>query len=205
MDAPPPRSRWTDVAAGEDVARRYAERFAAAAASGKDVHGEAHFVHALLPGPSRVLDAGCGTGRVAIRLAELGHDVVGVDLDQRMLDEARAAAPALNWVLADLADLDLAGPGFDLVVMAGNVMPLVAAGSEPAVLAALARHLRPEGLLVAGFGLDVAHLPLDEVPFGLPEYDAWCSAAGLVLQDRYADWDANPFDGGGYAVSTHSR
>jgi SAM-dependent methyltransferase len=180
VDAPPPRSRWTDVAAGEDVARRYAERFAAAAASGKDVHGEAHFVHALLPGPSRVLDAGCGTGRVAIRLAELGHEVVGVDLD-------------------------LAGPGFDLVVMAGNVMPLVAAGSEPAVLAALARHLRPEGLLVAGFGLDVAHLPLDEVPFGLPEYDAWCSAAGLVLQDRYADWDANPFDGGGYAVSTHRR
>jgi SAM-dependent methyltransferase len=203
VNAPEPSSRWTELAAAADTAKRYADRFAAAAAAGQDVHGEASFVDALLPGPARVLDAGCGTGRVAVRLAELGHDVVGVDLDQRMLDHARAAAPGLTWVLADLADLELAGPAFDLVVTAGNVIPLVAAGREAVVVGRLARHLGPGGLLVAGFGLDPGHLPLDEAPFGLESYDAWCTSAGLVLQDRFADWDGNPYDGGGYAVSLH--
>jgi SAM-dependent methyltransferase len=205
MEPGEPTSRWTELASQEDSATRYAERFAAAAAAGQDVHGEAHFVDQLLTGPARVLDAGCGTGRVAIRLAELGHDVVGVDLDRRMLELARATAPDLTWVLADLADLELPGHAFDLVVTAGNVIPLVAAGTEPAVVAALARQLVPDGLLVAGFGLDPAHLPLDEAPVDLPSYDAWCADAGLVLQDRHADWDGNPYDGGGYAVSVHRR
>jgi SAM-dependent methyltransferase len=199
---PEPTSRWTELAAEADTANRYAERFAAAAAAGQDVHGEAHFVHALLEGPGRVLDAGCGTGRVAVRLAELGHDVVGVDLDERMLERARADAPDLTWVQGDLADFDL-GSHFDLVVAAGNVIPLVAPGTEAAVVAALARHLRPGGLLVAGFGLHPDHLPLDEAPFGLSEYDAWCAAAGLTLQDRYAGWDGAAYTGGRYAVSVH--
>lgn len=198
-------SRWAALVPDEGRADRYAEAFASAAASGKDVHGEAHFVHALLPGPARVLDAGCGTGRVARRLAELSHDVVGVDLDEAILTRARADAPHLTWVQGDLAELDLPGSPFDLVVAAGNVIPLVAAGSEQAVVSALAAHLRPEGLLVAGFGLDAAHLPLDEAPFGLPSYDAWCSAAGLSLVERHATWDGAPFDGGGYAVSVHRR
>ncbi|MDP9182387.1 MAG: class I SAM-dependent methyltransferase [Actinomycetota bacterium] len=205
MSTEGPSSRWTELASQADTAKRYAETFAAAAASGQDVHGEASFVHGLGSSPSRVLDAGCGTGRVAVRLAELGHDVVGVDLDQRMLDQARADAPDLTWVLADLAELDLDGAPFDLVVAAGNVIPLVAAGMEAAVVAALARHLRPGGLLVAGFGLSPEHLPLDDAPVDLPSYDSWCTAAGLMLQDRHADWDGNPYTGGGYAVSVHRR
>jgi SAM-dependent methyltransferase len=200
-----PSSRWEQVASDEDTASRYAASFQAAAAEGRDVHGEAHFVHGLLSGPGRVLDAGCGTGRVAIRLAELGHDVVGVDLDPRMLGQARADAPALTWVQADLAGLALDGDPFDLVVAAGNVIPLVAAGTEAAVVASLTGQLRPGGLLVTGFGLDPAHLPLAEAPVDLPSYDGWCAAAGLVLRTRYATWDGEPYDGGGYAVSVHRR
>ena len=196
-------SRWADVARDADRADRYADAFAAAAASGKDVHGEAGFVHALLPGPSRVLDAGCGTGRVAIRLAELGHQVVGVDLDDAMLARARRDAPGLEWVRADLAALDLPGERFDVVVAAGNVVPLVGPGREADAVAALARHLVPGGRLVAGFGLDPAHLPLDEAPVDLASYDAWCREAGLVLAERWATWDRAPYDGGGYAVSVH--
>jgi SAM-dependent methyltransferase len=197
-------SRWAALVPDEGRADRYAESFAAAAASGKDVHGEAHFVHALLPGPSLVLDAGCGTGRVAVRLAALGHEAVGVDLDEAMLARARADAPHLEWVLADLTALDLGRP-FDLIVAAGNVIPLVAAGSEAAVVAGLARHLRPGGLLVAGFGLDPQHLPLDEAPVDLPSYDGWCTSAGLSLVERFATWDRDPYDGGGYAVSVHRK
>jgi SAM-dependent methyltransferase len=154
-------TRWSDAtggAAGPD----YAARFDALAAAGEDVHGEAALCAALVPVGSRVLDAGCGTGRVAIRLAELGYDVTGTDVDPSMLAVARERAPDLRWVEADLSSLDLlAGgdPAYDLVVLAGNVVPLVAPGTEAVSVARAAAHLRPGGLLVVGFGLDRAHLP----------------------------------------------
>ena len=93
----------------------------------------------------------------------------------------------------------------DLVVAAGNVMPLLAAGSEAAVITGLADLLSAGGRLVAGFGLDAAHLPLAAPPFGLDEYDAWCGAARLSLVERYATWQSDQYGGGGYAVSVHVR
>ncbi|MFD4953002.1 class I SAM-dependent methyltransferase [Streptomyces sp. NPDC058451] len=200
-------SRWRDLT-GETSGDDYAARFAALARSGKDVHGEARFCIALVPAGARVLDAGCGTGRVMIRLAELGYDCVGVDLDASMLAVARKQAPGLHWFQADLAAFEPGRLGvpadFDLVVAAGNILPLLAAGTEAAVVGRLAAVLRPGGLLVAGFGLDEAHLP---VPPGitLAEYDDCCAAAGLTLVDRFATWDADPYEGGGYAVSVHRR
>ncbi|PJM97720.1 class I SAM-dependent methyltransferase [Streptomyces sp. CB01373] len=200
-------SRWRDLT-GETSGDDYAARFAALARSGKDVHGEARFCTALVPAGARVLDAGCGTGRVMIRLAELGYDCVGVDLDASMLAVARKQAPGLPWFQADLAAFEPDRLGiaadFDLVVAAGNILPLLAAGTEAAVVGRLAAVLRPGGLLVAGFGLDEAHLP---VPPGitLAEYDDCCAAAGLTLVDRFATWDADPYEGGGYAVSVHRR
>ncbi|MFJ3211890.1 class I SAM-dependent methyltransferase [Streptomyces flaveolus] len=200
-------NRWEQLTGGGS-GEQYAARFAELAEQGQDVHGEARLCATLVPPGARVLDAGCGTGRVLIQLARLGHDGVGVDQDASMLAVARRNAPGLTWVQADLADFDpvTAGitPGFDLVVAAGNVFPLLAPGTEAAVAATLARALRPGGLLVAGFGLDRDHLP---VPPGLTlaEYDACCTAVGLTLTDRFATWDADPYDGGGYAVSVHRR
>ncbi|MFF3437276.1 class I SAM-dependent methyltransferase [Streptosporangium sp. NPDC002721] len=227
-----PRSRWTDIA-GNDAGERYAQRFARLAESGADMHGEARLCAELLPPGARVLDAGCGTGRVAIRLAELGYDCVGVDLDASMLDVARRAAPRLPWILADLSDLgdlgnlaDLSDPGdlsdlgdpgdlenhavreggsFDMVVAAGNVIPLLAPGTEARTVAGLAALLRPGGLLVSGFGLDAAHLPLASATVTLADYDDWCRTSGLVPLRRLATWDGAPYDGGGYAVSVHAR
>jgi SAM-dependent methyltransferase len=200
-------SRWTELAkqtSGED----YAARFATLARSGQDVHGEARFCAALVPAGARVLDAGCGTGRVMIRLAELGYDCVGVDLDASMLAVARKQAPGLPWFQHDLAEFDpallgIAG-GFDLVVAAGNVFPLLTPGTETAVVRNLSAALRPGGLLVAGFGLDEAHLPVPP-SLTLSEYDDCCAAVGLTLVDRFATWDADPYDGGGYAVGVHRR
>jgi len=184
------------------------------AARGENVHGEADFVEALVPAPASVLDAGCGTGRVAIELARRGFEVVGVDLDPAMLAQARAKAPDLPWVQADLATVDVstgagtafghaadtasghpAGGGFDVVVLAGNVMIFVEPGTEAAVVANLARHLAPGGALVAGFQLDRG---LD-----LATYDGHAVAAGLRLDQRWATWDRLPYQGGPYAVSVH--
>jgi len=204
-----PVNPWIAVTGGT-AGPGYAARFAALEEQGADLHGEARRVHALLgERPCDVLDAGCGTGRVAIHLARLGHRVVGADLDGSMLEEARRAAPELEWHESDLLELHLDHP-VDAVVAAGNLWPLLTPGTHAAVVANLAAHLRPGGLLVAGFGLDAAHVPFtlpEDVPFpGLADYDAACAAAGLELRARTADWDgAEPYDGGGYAVSVHAR
>ena len=178
--------------------QRYAERFDRLEASGASVHGEADFVAALHP--ASVLDAGCGTGRVGIELGRRGLDVCGVDRDPAMLAVARERSPEVGWFEADLAapDLDL-GRRFDVVVAAGNVMIFVDAGTEGAVVANLARHLEADGALVAGFQLEPRGLTL-------ARYDEVASAAGLVLADRFATWDRQPFaPGGAYAVSVHRR
>ncbi len=201
-----PGTRWSRI--GGVSGEEYAERFAALARTGADMHGEASFCAALIPPGARVLDAGCGTGRVAVRLAEVGFSCVGVDVDESMLSVARREAPQVPWHQADLAgvtpeDLDGAS-GFDLVVMAGNVVPLLAEGTVDAAVGALAALLGSGGLLVAGFGLDPGHLPPGCPVTPLEEYDAACRAAGLELRGRYSTWDGAPFDPvEGYAVSVH--
>jgi SAM-dependent methyltransferase len=199
-----PATRWQEITGGTS-GRAYAARFEALAASGADVHGEASFCSSLLAPGARVLDAGCGTGRVAIRLAAQGFDVVGLDVDDSMLAVARDQHPTLPWVLGDLADLPaelLGGPPYDLVLLAGNVVPLLAAGTLPGAVATLAGLLADDGLLVAGFGLDRAHLPPGCPVTPLEEYDAALASCGLQVVDRFSTWDAAPFaPEAGYAVS----
>ena len=145
--------------------------------------------------PRSVLDAGCGTGRVAIELTRRGVTACGVDLDRSMLDTARRKAPMLTWIEADLASLALADR-FDVVVMAGNVMIFVAPGTEAQVVGRMAAHLAPGGRLVAGFQLDQT--------LTLERYDAAADAAGLWLDARWATWDSDAFSrDAGYAVSVH--
>ncbi|MEI5673148.1 MULTISPECIES: class I SAM-dependent methyltransferase [unclassified Nocardioides] len=198
---------WQRIAqaqAGADYATTYAARFRRLAERGQDVHGEAALVTQLVDPPARVLDAGCGTGRIAVRLTELGYDVVGVDVDASMLAVARAEAPALDWREADLATLDL-GENFDLVLLAGNIVPLLEPGTLAAVAERLAAHTAPGGRVVCGFGLDAAHLPGDCPVTPLAEVDAAFAAAGLGVGDRLATWDGDAYDGGGYVVTLHGR
>lgn len=186
-------NRWLAEAGGRR--RTYDQRWAEMASQGRAVHGEADFVGRL--DPASVLDAGCGTGRVAVELARRGIDVVGVDVDASMLDVARAKRPDLTWANADLADVDL-GRSFDVILLAGNVMIFLAPGTEATVVANLAGHLHPGGALVAGFSLEPGRLDLDT-------YDRHATEAGLVAVARWATWDGLPFDGGDYAVSQHRR
>ena len=83
----------------------YEQRWQRLAEAGVDPHGEVALVQTY--GPWTVLDAGCGTGRVAAELHRRGVAVVGVDNDPDMIDAARAKAPDLRWIVADLADLAL--------------------------------------------------------------------------------------------------
>jgi SAM-dependent methyltransferase len=192
-------TRWheTDAPRGDD----YDARWVRLARSGQNVHGEADLVDVLLGGSggSRVLDAGCGTGRVAIELSRRGHSVVGVDADPGMLDAARDKDSGVSWILADLADLTAPSlKDFDLVLLAGNVMIFLAPDTEGRVVHELADRLAPGGLLVAGFSLRPGGLQLEE-------YDRLADAAGLEPVARWATWGRDPYDGGDYAVSVHRR
>ena len=174
----------------------YDHRWREMAEAGQNPHGEADLVSSFHP--ATVLDAGCGTGRVAIELARRGIQVVGTDVDDDMLAVARRHAPDLEWITADLAALALE-PQFDLVVLAGNVIPFVAPPSRAAAVAACARALLPAGRLVAGFQRRDGWPEVDD-------YDHWCADAGLELEDRWSTWDRAPYVAGGpYAVSVHRR
>jgi len=189
---PEPTNPWisTRTRDGDTYDAVYEQR----AAAGENVHGEANFL-GRYPLKS-VLDAGCGTGRVTRELAARGLDVAGVDLDPVMLGTGMRKAPQLNWLVGDLETIEL-GRTFDAVLMAGNVMIFLTPGSEGRVLANLARHLLPGGLLIAGFQLRPSGL-------SLRTYDALAAGVGLELVERFATWDADSWvDGGSYAVSVH--
>jgi trans-aconitate methyltransferase len=185
-------SRWlrTRGVVGDAYDARY-ERLAAA---GEDVHGEANFVMRF--SPTSVLDAGCGTGRVARELARRGVDVAGVDIDEEMLQTARRKAPDLRWQRGDLVSVEI-GRRFSAILVAGNVMMLLTPGTESAVVANLVRHLEPGGLLIAGFQLAPDRMTIEE-------YDRITAAAGLALIERWSTWDQAPWDPDGtYALSVH--
>jgi 2-polyprenyl-3-methyl-5-hydroxy-6-metoxy-1,4-benzoquinol methylase len=149
----------------------YIERFRSMAAAGQDLDGEARFVDAMVPRGARILDAGCGPGRVGGRLAALGHH-------------------GAVWLARDLAVFDLASEGiaerFDVIVSAGNVMTFLDPVTRRAVLHRLSTHLAPDGRLAVGFGAGR----------GYEFDDFFADAASVGLRDslRLSSWDLRPFD-----------
>ena len=115
----------------------------------------------LPPAPARALDVGSGTGSVAVLLAELGYEVVGVDLAPLMV--ARAARKAqdhavhVNFMIGDATEPPVEGP-FDVVV--GRHV-LWAMSAPSAALECWLRLLSPTGVLVLveGFWHTGAGLP----------------------------------------------
>src|SRR5699024_8258450 len=116
---------------------------------------------------------------------ERGHQVVGVDVDPTLIEAAEQDHPGPTWLVGDLAELDLPSRGepepFDAAVMAGNVLWFVAPGSETDVLASVARHVKPDGVFVVGFGLGRT--------ITVDEFEQHVAAAGLYEEHRFATWD----------------
>lgn len=184
---------WTRWRASVDL-DEYDRRWDELEAAGHAVHGEADLVDEL--GGQVILDAGCGTGRVAAELARRGKHVVGVDNDREMLAYARRKPESVRWEHADLAAMSLP-EWFDVAVLAGNILVYVEPARRVETVANVARHLAQDGLLVMGGNAATG--------CGFEDIDRWCDAAGLILEASYATWDRSPFDGGNYRVSVHRR
>jgi 2-polyprenyl-3-methyl-5-hydroxy-6-metoxy-1,4-benzoquinol methylase len=183
-------TRWeARTAADPQHSHWYVERFRRMAAEGADLDGEARLVDAMLPRGARILDAGCGPGRVGGALHALGHTVVGVDVDPVLIEAAHVDHPGADWRVGDLAELDLPAEGipgpFDLIVCAGNVMTFLAEGTEVEVLRRFAAHLAPGGRAVVGFGAGRGYV--------FDRFFADVAAAGLVVDVALATWDLRPF------------
>ncbi len=175
--------------ANPDHSAWYIQRFRSMAASGKDLAGEARLVDAMAARGSRILDAGCGPGRVGAFLAAAGHEVVGVDVDPVLIAAAEQDHPGPRWLVGDLAELDLPARGvaerFDVIVCAGNVMTFLAPSTRAEVLRRFRAHLRDGGRAAIGFGAGRG--------YGYDEFLADAGAAGLVPDLLLSTWDLRPF------------
>lgn len=185
-------TRWSERSVALS-ASSYDQRWKKLEESGHNIHGEADLIHSFRP--QRVCDAGCGTGRVAIELSRRGVEVVGVDLDQEMLKQARDKAPQISWILADLVSYDT-DERFDLIALPGNVMIFLQPGTEHKTINNLVKCLTEEGILLSGFQLSKTTLQLKQ-------YDSATKKSGLELAGRWATWGRDPFTGSDYVVSAH--
>jgi ubiquinone/menaquinone biosynthesis C-methylase UbiE len=162
------------------------------------VEAEEPIVHGILADlPVGVaLDAACGTGRHAAKLAELGHQVIGVDATEAMLDLARAKVPGGDFHLGRLEDLPLEDASVDLITCA---LALTHVPELEPVLRELGRVLRPGGAVVLSdihpintiVGGGLAGFPEADLTKGIPyvenlthhvsDYIAAFNVAGLSI------------------------
>ena len=116
-----------------------------------------------------ILELACGTGRVAIPLAEAAFEVTGIDLSPVMLataaEKAAQRGVAVNWVQADIRDFRLAQTFSQVIFPANTFCHLYTASDLESCLAAVRRHLQPGGRFVVDvFVPDLYILTRDPIP-----------------------------------------
>ena len=139
-------ARMTD---GSTPREFYAKTYDASVA---DWPGELDFYLALArKATGELLELAAGTGRIAIRLAEAGYHVTGLDHSAEMLDVARARSthlPNMRWIEADVRTFDV-GRQFGLIIIPGHSFQnLLTADDQIACLRRVAAHLAPGGRFV---------------------------------------------------------
>ena len=199
MPAPETNLWRAVVARNPEHSHNFAQRWRTMAVQGIDIDGEARLIDAMAERGSRILDAGCGTGRTGGRLAAAGHRVVGIDLDEHLISVAREEHPGARWEVGDLAEMDLRDEEgdrllFDLVVCAGNVVTFLAGSERVPSLRAMAEHMAPGARAVIGFQTARGYSPA--------EFAADAEAAGLRISQRFAGWHLEEWaEGGDYLLA----
>ena len=164
------------------------------ACAGDQLNGEIGF-YVQLAGkqPARILELGCGTGRVTAALAERGHTICGVDLSAPMLEQARlklannVALGKVHFLQADMCDFSLDGR-FDLIIAPFfSFSHLLTMEQRRAGLARIAEHMAPDGRAVLHLikrdtlatTLDVSELTNSRTTIPLPSHQAILTAQSI--------------------------
>ena len=195
-----PQPRWfTETQPGHS--QWFIERFRTLEAQGADLLGEARFADMLLERGSRVLDAGCGTGRLAQALHEAGHTAYGVDVDPELIAAAETDHPGPAYAVVDLSELSLDavdGEPVDLTICAGNVMVFLAEGTERQVLERMCAVTRSGGRVALGFRRGPSY-PFDQYDADLADL----AQRGIAhVEHRFSTWHLDPFtDDADFAVT----
>jgi SAM-dependent methyltransferase len=110
-------------------------------------------VRPLLEGCRSVLDVPCGDGRLTVRLADAGHEVLGVDISAEEIEHARRHHPDMQFLVGDMRALprEAAGP-YDAVLSWGNSFGYMLPAESAIALAEMHGALRPGGRLVLESG-----------------------------------------------------
>ena len=187
----PPPTRWEQTVTG-DRWDFYVDRFAREFADGADLEGEARFIDVLAPRHSRILDGGCGTGRVAAALHRMGHRSIGADRDAGLVAIAVERYPGPAFLAADLLALTperltaAGGPDDLRCHRAGGQRDGLPGARYRAGRAAYAGRSAGPGWPIGdrfrhGPGLHVSDLDRD------------AAAVGLIIQHRFATWHLDPW------------
>lgn len=101
-----------------------------------------------LGGGRRLLDMGCGTGSLTVRLAELGYEVTGADASADMLSVAAEKSDKIRWICQSMTELELYRAAETAVSTLDSVNHLADAGEMLACFKRLAQNLTAGGLFV---------------------------------------------------------
>jgi SAM-dependent methyltransferase len=120
----------------------------------EDWPGEWDFYRAMaseMSGDYAILEVGCGTGRIALRLAQQGYQVTGVDLSKEMLDRARDKSQDKEnpiWIQADVQHFEI-NKNFGLAIIPGHSFQfMLNADAQVDCLNTIKAHLVPNAKLI---------------------------------------------------------
>ncbi len=145
--------------------------------------------------PAKILDIGCGTGSLSLVLAKLGHQVTGIDLSPKMVEQAKAKADEagmpINFAIMGASSPDFPSHSFDGIVCRHVLWMLP---ELTAVLQAWTKLLKPGAriLLVEGFWVTGGGLHAEQLLAALPT--KWENVLVQNLSNRSAFWGKDVSD-----------
>ncbi len=135
---------------------------------------------------AHVLDVGCGPGRHLVELNRIGYRPTGLDLSERMLDQARRAASAGRLVRGDMRALPFCAGAFDLITSYFTTFGYFDDASDDGlVLREVGRTLKPGGFFLLDF------MNRDHVVSNLRARDRRTVSGVDVIQERRLVQDAS--------------
>ncbi len=139
------RGLW-DYLHAADMVAGYADQMRVSPLAAADVA----FCEHAFPTPGKLIDLGCGTGRLCVHFAAKGYECIGVDLSEDMLAKARENEPRVKWVKGNLVELsELPAASFNYAACLFSTLGMVRGNDNRAKVVANAfRLLKPGGRFV---------------------------------------------------------